>query len=216
MRKLPYDTVKDFAPIALLTTSATMLTAHTTLPVNSIPQLVATAKTNPGTITIGVLPGGGFNTLCAVLFEAMAGIQLSHVSYRGAPAAITDLLAGQISLTFTSIPTVLSFIKSGRLKGLAVSTTKRSSILPDIPTLHESGVSGYEATLWYGIIAPAGIPDPIVNKLYAGIASAMSAPEVQTALQRQGLEPSLSGSAEFGKRITAEIGKWGKVIRTAR
>lgn len=214
LRKLPYDTLRDFAPVALLATSANILAANATLPANTVSQLIAAAKPKPQDITIGTLPHGGFNNLCAVLFETMAGIRLLHVQYKGAPAAVTDLIAGQIALTFSGIPPVLPFIRTGKLKGLGVTTMKRSSVVPEVPTLHEAGVPGYEAALWFGIVAPANIQRRVAHTLYSEIANAVSTLDVRSALLNQGMEPNVLGPAEFGAYIKAEMDKWGKVLRT--
>lgn len=216
VERLPYDALKDFDPVTQLAISANILVANPALPADSVSQLIALAKSRPGEVTVGGLPRGSFSNLCAVLFGAMAGTRLSEVSYRGGPAAVTDLIAGRIALVFTGVPSVLPHLKSARLKGIAVTTMTRSLAVPEVPTIHESGLPGYNAALWYGIVAPANTPPRFSNKLHAEIAKAVSAPHVRNALLSRGLEPKVSGPAAFGAYIKAEMDKWGKVLRTAK
>lgn len=211
--KLPFDTLKDFAPVALVATSANILTANPAASISSLSQLIAAAKSKPQQITVGVLAPGGFQHVTAVLFESMARVQFLHVQYKGTPAVVTDLVAGRISLTFSGIPAVLSFIRSAKLKALGVTTLKRSSIVPDIPTFHEAGLPGYDATLWFAMLAPAQTPSKVISKLNAEIAEALKDAEVRKQLLSQGLEPSASTPAELGTRIESEISKWRKILR---
>lgn len=214
--KLPYDTRRDFAPITLIATSANILVAYPKLAADSVSDIVALAKSKPGQLTLGVLPPGSFTDLCGKLFETMAGVRFSGIQYRGGPAAVTDLVAGRIMLTFTGVPVVHSHIKERRLKGLAVTTITRSSLVPDIPTFHESGVPGYDAPLWYGLLAPAGTPASVLKKVQAEAANTLNLPEVRNQLLGQGLEAAASSPEALGARIEAERRKWEKVLAAKR
>lgn len=210
--KLPFDTRKDFAAVTLVATSANILVAHAGLPANSVSDVIALAKSKPGEITLGALPRGSFSGLCGMLFEKLAGIRLSHIQYRGGPAALTDLLAGRIALQFTGIPVVHSFIKEAKLKGLAVTTMTRSPLVPDVPTLHEAGVPGYDAPLWYGVLAPAGTPASVLDKVQVETANALTDSEVRKLLVRQGLEAAASSPKAFAERIETERSKWAQIL----
>ena len=213
--KLPYDTKKDFAPVALIGTYPMILVANAEHKLNSVPELVAQAKANPGRINFASAGNGSMPHLSGELLNSLAGLKLTHIPYKGNGPAIADLLAGHVSLLFSGGPPVAGHVKSGKLKILGVSTAKRHPSMPDVPTLAESGVAGYEVTAWFGFIAPAGVPKDVITRLNAEIAAALAAPEVQTKLAGLGAELKASTPEEFGSVIDSEIDKWARVIRAA-
>ena len=213
-RTLPYDSLKDFAPVALFGSGPYALVANQQrLPVASVRELIAAAKSRPGKIDYASSGNGSAQHLVAALFCTMAGIELSHVPYKGSGPAMQDLLGGQVPVSFAGIPNVLSSVKAGKLRALAVTTPKRWSELPDVPTVAEAGVPGYEATLWLGLAAPAGTPLEIVNRLHAETAKALQDPELQQSFRGAGVDATIMGPQEFGAFMRAEYEKWGKVVR---
>jgi tripartite-type tricarboxylate transporter receptor subunit TctC len=175
--------------------------------------LIAAAKAQPGKIDYASSGNGSAQHLVSALFASMAGIELNHVPYKGSGPAMQDLLSGQVKLSFAGIPNVLPQVKAGRLRALAVSTPKRSPDLPDVPTVAEAGVPGYEATLWLDLAAPAGTPADIVQRLYGETEKALKDPELQRGFRAAGVEPSLLGPSELAKFMQAEYEKWGRVVR---
>lgn len=213
--KLPYDTLKDFAPIALIGTYPMVMVANADHKLASAGDVVAQAKARPGQINYASAGNGSMPHLCAEMFNSLAGVKLTHVPYKGNGPAVADLLAGHVSLLFTGGPAVASHVKSGKLKMLAVSTAKRHASLPDVPTVAESAVPGYEVTAWFGFIAPAGVPQEVIARLNADISRALQAPEVRGKLSSLGAELSAGTPEAFGKLIRDEIDKWGRVVRAA-
>lgn len=213
-RTLPYDSLKDFAPIALFGSGPYALVVNPQkLPVASVRELVDAAKANPGKIDYASSGNGSAQHLVSALFNTMAGIQLNHVPYKGSGPAMQDLLGGQVPISFAGIPNVISSVKSGKLRALAVTTPKRWSELPDVPTVAEAGIPGYEATLWLGLAAPAGTPAEIVSRIYAETAKALQEPELQKTFRTAGINATVMNPQEFGAFIRAEYDKWGKVVR---
>jgi tripartite-type tricarboxylate transporter receptor subunit TctC len=213
-KALPYDTLKDFAPIALFGSGPYVLVVNPQqLPVGSVRELIATAKAQPRRLDYASSGNGSAQHLVSALFATMAGIELNHVPYKGSGPAMQDLLGGQVPLTFAGVPNVLSAVKAGKLRALAVSTPKRWSELPEVPTLAEAGVPGYEATLWLGLAAPAGTPSEIVSRLHAETAKAVQDADLQQSFRAAGIIASLMGPQEFGAFLRAEHDKWGKVVR---
>lgn len=213
-RTLPYDSLKDFAPIALFGSGPYALVVnHQQLPVASVRELIAAAKAKPGNIDYASSGNGSAQHLVSALFTTMAGIQLNHVPYKGSGPAMQDLLGGQVPMQFAGIPNVLSAVKAGKLRMLAVTTPKRWSELPDVPTVAEAGVAGYEATLWLGLAAPAGTPAEIVSRLHAETAKALQDPEVQKSFRSAGVEATAMGPQEFGAFMRTEHEKWGRVVK---
>lgn len=213
--KIPYDPVRDFAPISLVGTIPLVLVVHPSLPVKNVKGLVALAKARPGEINFGSAGQGATTHLAVELFILLTGVKMTHVPYKGSPQAVADLVSGDVQLGIPTMPAALPFIKSGRVKVLAVSSAKRASNLPDIPSLDEAGVKGYDATLWTGMLAPAGTPKEIINRLHAEIAKVLALKEVNDALDKQGAEAQGSTPEQFTAFIKTEHAKWAKVVKTA-
>lgn len=213
-RTLAYDSLEDFAPIALFGSGPYALVVNPQqLPVASVRELIATAKEKPGNIYYASSGNGSAQHLVTALFTTMAGIQLNHVPYKGSGPAMQDLLAGQVPMQFAGIPNMLSAVRSGKLRMLAVTTPQRWSELPDIPTVAEAGVPGYQATLWLGLAAPAGTPAEIVTRLHAETAKALRDPELQKSFRGAGVEATAMSPQEFRAFMRAEHEKWGRVVR---
>ena len=212
-KSLPYDSVKDFAPVSLVASGPYVVVVNPLLQVGSVPELVAAAKAQPGKIDFASSGNGSAQHLVGALFNTMAGIDLNHVPYKGSGPAMQDLLSGQVKVSFAGIPNVMPHVKAGRLRALAVTTPQRSPDLPDVPTVAEAGVPGYEATLWLNIAAPAGTPPEIVQRMYAETAKVLQDPEVQQGFRAAGVEPSVLDPEALGAFIRSEHEKWGKVVR---
>ena len=213
-RTLPYDSLKDFAPVALFGSGPYALVVNPRkLPVTSVRELIAAAKTTPGEIDYASSGNGSAQHLVSALFSTLAGIQLNHVPYKGSGPAMQDLLGGQVPVSFAGVPNVISSIKAGKLRALAVTTATRWSELPDVPTVAEAGVPGYEATLWLGIAAPAGTPAEIINRVYAETAKVLQDPDLQQSFRGAGVNATIMNPREFGTFLHAEYEKWGKVVR---
>lgn len=213
-RTLPYDSLKDFAPVALFGSGPYALVVNAQrLPVASVRELIAAARARPGKIDFASSGNGSAQHLVSALFNTMAGIELNHVPYKGSGPAMQDLLGGQVPVSFAGIPNVISSVKAGKLRALAVTTSKRWSELPDVPTVAEAGVPGYEATLWLGIAAPAGTPAEFVNRVYAETAKALQDPELRQSFRTAGVSATVMNPQEFGSFMRAEYDKWGKVVR---
>ncbi len=212
-KKLPYDPLKDFEPVALVASGPYVLVVNPQLPVKSVRELIAAAKAQPGQIDYASSGNGSAQHLVSALFASMAGIQLNHVPYKGSGPAMQDLLGGQVKVSFAGIPNVLPHVKAGRLRALAVSTPQRSPDLPEVPTVAEAGVPGYQATLWLNLAAPAGTPADIVQRLYAETAKALQDAELQQSFRAAGVEASPMSPQELAAFMQAEYEKWGKVVR---
>jgi tripartite-type tricarboxylate transporter receptor subunit TctC len=212
-KKLPYDALNDFAPIMQFAAGPYVLVVTPQLPVGSVRELVAAAKAQPGKIDFASSGNGSAQHLVAALFNTMAGVELNHVPYKGSGPAMQDLLSGQVSVSFAGTPNVMPHLKAGRLRALGVTTPKRSPDLPDVPTIAEAGVPGYEATLWLGLAAPAGVPAEIVQRLNTDISNLLRDPDVQQGFRAAGVDASVLGPAEFGAFMRTEFEKWGKVVR---
>lgn len=211
---VPYDVARDFAPISLIISAPSMLVAHPSLPVSSAKELIALAKAKPGELTYGTTGIASSGHLAGELFKMMAGVDLVHVPYKGGAPAVTALLAGELAMGFNTIPTSLPQIKAGKLRALAVTTEKRSALLPDLPTVAESGLPGYEMSAWQGLMAPAGTPPAIVAKLHADATRAISLPDVREKLAALGVEVITSTPAEFANFLKADIAKYAKLVKS--
>ena len=211
--KLSPDPVKEFAPAAPLVFSTMLLAAHPSVPARSVKDLIALAKARPGQFNYSSPGSGTAAHLAAELFRMMAGIDIVHVPYKGAAPALTDLIAGQVSFSITSAPPVLPHLQSGRLRVLAVTSPQRSAALPDVPTIAQAGLPGYEVTNWYGVLAPAGTSRAIVDKLNAELTRIVTLPDVRKQLSTQGVEPFTATPQQFVEFIKSEIAKWAKVIK---
>ena len=213
--KLPYDTLKDFAAVALVGTQQMLLLANPSFPPNSVQELVSLAKASPGKLDYGASDPGSAPHLAGELFKLMSATQITAIPYKGTAPALTDLLAGQIPFMFVSNITGLPHVQSGRLKALAVTGARRLSLTPNVPTLSESGLAGYEITSWYGIVAPARTPRAVISRLNGEIGKIARNPQVKARLLAQGLELSGSTPEEFEAHIRGEIAKWEKVLSAA-
>ena len=210
--KHPYDLLKDFAPISQLTTQPYVLVVNPSLPVKSVQELVALAKAEPGKLTYGSSGIGGTSHLSGALFCVLANIELTHVPYRGGEPAMADVIGGQIDMLFSTRLQSRGFVDAGKLRALAVTTRKRSPATPDIPTMQEAGVPGYEVAGWYGMLAPAGTPPAIVSKLNREVVRIVHLPDVTEKMAADGSEPVGTSPAEFAAHIKAEVEKWRDLI----
>ena len=213
--KVPYDTLRDFAPVILTARAPNVVTVHPSLPVKSVRELIALAKARPGHLNYASGGVGSTPHLSGALFASMAGIQIVHVPYKGGALATVDLLAGQVELSFLGIPSSLPFIKEGKLRGLAVTGMQRAPELPEVPTVHEAGLSGYDVSPWFGVLAPTGTSRDIIARLNREIARVVRTPEVGRQFNAQGVEAMSSTPEEFAAIIRADFTKWNTVIRDA-
>jgi tripartite-type tricarboxylate transporter receptor subunit TctC len=215
-RNLPYDPVRDFAPISLVASAPLILVVQPSVAANSVEEFVALAKAKPDTINYASNGNGSSSHLAAVMFEAMTGTRMTHVPYKGLAPALVDLLSGQVQAMFSSVVAILPHVQAGKLRALAVTGEKRLALIPDVPTVAESGVAGYQAGSWYGILAPAGTPPEIVRTLNSEIVKAIQQPDVKRAFALEGAEPVGSSPQEFAAHIRAELSRLGKVAREAK
>lgn len=213
--KLPFDPVKDFVPITQVFVAANILVVHPDVPAKSLPELVALAKAKPGELTYGHTGIGSSQHLAAELFKSMARLDIRPIGYRGSTAVLPDLLAGRITLGFTNIVNVAPLVKEGRLRGFAVTSRKRSALVPELPTMAESGYPGYEAVPWFGLMAPVGTPQPIIERLHRESTKVLAMPEVRRSLESQGLDVIGGTPAELAAVIKAELPYWAKIIKEA-
>ena len=214
-KKMPYDAAKDFVPITRAAMVPNLLVVNKDAPYNTLAEMMAFGKANPGKLTYGSSGNGTTLHLSGELFNLMSGSKITHIPYKGSTPAVADLLGGQISMIFDNMPSVIQQVKSGRLKALAVTSAQRNPQLPEIPTIQELGVAGYEVWSWFGLLAPAATPKPIVDKLNASIVDIIKQPDVQAKIIELGAVPVPETSAEFGAFIAAETLKWAKVIKEA-
>ena len=216
-RNINWDPVRDFEPLTLVGRTPIFLVVNpTVLRAGSVKELIALAKAEPGKLNYASGGIGATPHLAAELFKAMAGVDMTHIAYKGTAPAMTDLVAGQVHLSFSSPLTALPHVKSGRLRALGVTALERSKLMPDVPTIAEAGVPGYEVISWFGFLAPAGTPRPIVQKLHAEMAKSLSLPDVRERLGNVGLEIVASTPEQMRAFVKADIAKWAKVIRDAR
>ena len=208
-----YDPRKDFAPVGLIGTSALVVLVNPNLPARSIPELIALAKKEPGKLNYASAGVGSGIHLGTVLFEMMAGVKFTHVPYRGSAPALTDLIGGHVSIYFSSLPPAVGLVGEGKVRALAVTGLKRSEIFPSLPTVAEAGLPGFEAVLHYGIVAPAGTPRPIIDKLSAALREAVNASDTKERMAKDGTEPLLSTPEEYATDIDREEIKWSAVVR---
>ncbi len=212
-KKLPYDAVKDFTPIAQVAAAPVAVVAHPSLPVKNLAELVALAKKEPGKLNFGTAGNGSPGHLTAEMFKAASGIDIRHVPYKGSAPAVTDLLAGQIQLMFDPLQSVLSNVRGGNLRALAVSSAARSPVAPEVPTIAESGYPGFESTAWWGVFAPANLPAAEANMLAAASEKIVNGKPFRDRLSPLGVVPTLRTLAAFGEFQRGEIVKWGKAVR---
>jgi tripartite-type tricarboxylate transporter receptor subunit TctC len=212
---LPYDHNKAWQPVAVVATAPNVISVHPDLPVQSAKDLIALAKKQPGKLQYGSSGVGTFLHLGPELFKLMAGVDILHIPYKGAAPALIDVIGGRTQMAFGSIPSTITHLRSGKLRALGVGALERYALLPDVPTVSESGLPGYEAANWIGIVAPAGTPAPIVEKLHKEISLMQDTPEAQKQFANEGAAIMRMSSAEFGKFIASETAKWGRVVKEA-
>jgi tripartite-type tricarboxylate transporter receptor subunit TctC len=213
--RLPFDSVRDFAPISMVALQPSVLVVHPSVPAKTVRELVALAKSRPGQLNFASSGSGSLAHLSAEIFKSMAGVDMVHVPYKGAGPSLVDLIAGQVHLIFASSPSVMPHVKNGKLRALGVTTAKRAAATPDVPTIAEAGVPGYTVTGWYGLLAPAGTPAPIVSRLNAELVKVLAMAEIQEKLVGHGLEVSTGTPQQFAEFLKAEIAKYAKVVRDA-
>lgn len=213
--KLPYDALKDFAPITHATSGPLLLAVHPSVPANDLKSLLNLARARPGELTGASAGSGSIAHLTLELLNFMAGTKIVHIPYKGAGQALTDLLGGHVSMYFGNVLGLLPHVRSGKLKGLAVSTHSRSAAAPNIPTAAEAGVPGYEASSWFGVMAPAGTPKEIISRLNAEFVGQLRTPDMHEKLAANGTEIVASTPEQFSSYIASEIAKWGKVVKAA-
>jgi tripartite-type tricarboxylate transporter receptor subunit TctC len=213
--KLNYDPVKDFAPVSLVATVPNVMITQSSVPARTLEEFIAYAKGRPGALNFGSGGAGTSNHLAGELFNIVTGARLVHVPYKGVNLAMQDLLAGNVHLVFIGIPAAAAHIKAGKLRALAVVAPKRSSALPEVPTVAEAGLRDFEVTTWYGVLAPAGTPRNVVARLNGELVKIMHSPELKERLAATGTEPLTSTPEEFAAHIKREIAKWGEVVRKA-
>lgn len=212
-KKMPFDPVKDFAPLSRVATVPNLLVAHPSQPFKTVKEMIAYAKANPGKITFGSPGSGASPHVSGELFKSMTGTDLLHIPYKGSAPAMTDLLGGQTSVMFDNMPSAIQHVRSGKLRPIAVTTAKRSPELPDVPTIAEAGVPGYEATSWFGMFAPAGTPKPVLDKLHAALIKVLNQADVKKKIAEQGGDVVAETPDQFAAFIQAESVKWGKVVK---
>ena len=212
-RKLPFDTLRDFAPITVFGTVPNILVSNPALPVKTVKELIALAKRRPGDILYASIGPASPSHLTAELFNSMAGVKTTHVPYKGAAPSLVALVSGETQITFTTVLVAVPYLKANRLRALGVTSLKRSGALPDVPTLDEAGVPGFESTAWWGLLAPAKTPKPILDKLYNVTITTMKTPEIRARLDQLGAEPAGHTPEAFDQLIRDDINKWGKVVK---
>ncbi|MBI4194245.1 MAG: tripartite tricarboxylate transporter substrate binding protein [Betaproteobacteria bacterium] len=213
--KLPFDVKKDLVPVSLVGYGPLLLSVHPSLPVKSVKDLIALAKRKPGMLDYATAGVGSMTHLGMALFISMANVRMVHVPYRGGAPSAVAVMTGEAQLTFSSVAAALAPVRQGKLRPVAVSSARRSAALPDVPTVSEGGLPGYDASSWYGFLGPGSTPQPIISKLGDETAKALGAADLRQRLVNQGIEPANGGVEEFARYLNAEIAKWAKVIRDA-
>ena len=214
-KKLPFESLRDFSPITLAGSSPLVLAVHPSLPVKNVKDLIALAKARPGQLTYVTAGIGASGHIGGALFETLTNTKMVHIPYKGMALAITDLMSGQVTMTFGTSLSVVPHARSGRLRALATTGAQRSPALPDLPTVAEAGVPGYEASLWYGFVGPARLPPEIVNRLHSAIVAVLQLPDIRERLASQGVEPRHNTPDEFAKLLVSDMDRWAKVIQRA-
>jgi tripartite-type tricarboxylate transporter receptor subunit TctC len=213
--KMPYDHVRDFAPVILVAAVPNVLVVHPSVPVNTVAELIAYAKANPGKLNFASSGSGTSIHLAGELFKVMAGVQMAHVPYKGSAPAIADLVGGQVQLMFDNLPSALPQITAGRLRALGVTSAQRAPALTGVPTIAESGLPGYEASSWFGLLAPAGTPKDVVAKVNGEVARWLASPEAKEKLLSQGANAAGGTPEDFARHIAAETAKWQQVVKAS-
>jgi tripartite-type tricarboxylate transporter receptor subunit TctC len=212
-KKLPFDSIRDFTPITLVGSSPLVLAVHPSLPVKNIKDLIALARARPGQLTYVSAGVGASGHLGGAMFDVLAGTKMLHIPYKGMALAIVDLMSGQVTMTFGTSASVIPHARAGRLRALATTGANRSTALPELPTIAESGVPGYEASLWYGFVGPARIPPDVLGRLHSALYAVLQMPDVRERLASQGVEAQPNTPEEFSKLLAADVGRWAKVVQ---
>ena len=210
---LPYDTGKDLTPIVLAASTPNLLVVNPALPVKSVKELIALAKSEPGKLNYASAGNGSSNHLSMELFKSLTGVDIVHVPYKGSAPAVTDLIGGQVDLMFDNVPNVVQQVKAGKLRALAVSSKQRSPFIKELPTIAESGIPGFDVTVWFGVVASAGTPAPVVARLNAEINRALKLSDVVQLFHAQGVEPTGGSAEEFAAFLRVQAAKWAKVVK---
>ena len=216
VKKVPYDPVKDLSPISLVASAANLFVVNPSVQANTVSELVQLAKSKPGQLTYASGGNGQSGHLAAELFKLIAGINMIHVAYKGSGPAIFDLVGGRVDMMFSNIPSMMSQVNAGKLRALAVTSSSRSKLVPNVPTMAESGAPGYESTQWYGLLAPAKAPNAILSLLSSKVTVAVKSEEINSVLFKQGFDPIGSTQVEFRDYIQKELAKWKKVIEAGK
>jgi tripartite-type tricarboxylate transporter receptor subunit TctC len=215
LTKLPYDALNDFAPITLINTTPLVMVVNPGVPAKNVKELIALAKAKPGKLNFGSSGTGGSNHLAGELFDAMAGVKMVHIPYKGNAGALTDIVGGHLDVVYNGITSAVALIRGGKLRALAVTSLQRSAALPDVPTLDESGLKGFEAVAWNGLTAPAKTPREIIMKINADVIKIVNSPELKERLKADGSDPVGSSPEQYAAFLRNEIAKWAKVIKFA-
>jgi tripartite-type tricarboxylate transporter receptor subunit TctC len=213
-KSLPYDPVKDFAPVTNVASTPNVITVNPDVPVKNLGELLKLAREKPGKLNFGSTSQGGSPHMSAELLKMMTGVDMVHVPYKGAGPMLADLIGGQVQIGFDNLPSSMSHIRSGKVRAIAVTTPARWPGAPEIPTVAESGVAGYEVSGWFGLLAPAGTPKPVIDVLYAALSEILKQPEVQKQMLELGAAPVGNAPDAFGRQIAGEVEKWKKVVAT--
>ncbi len=214
-KKLPFDSIRDFTPLSLAGSSPMVLAIHPSIPAKSVRELIAIAKARPGQLTYVSAGIGASGHLAGALFETMTNTKMVHIPYKGMSLAVADLMGGQVSMSFGTALSMVPHVRTGRLRALATTGAARSPALPELPTVAEAGVPGYEASLWYGFVGPAKLPPEIAQRLNAEIVAAINSPDVRERLSNQGVDARASSAEEFGKLMVTDLERWAAVVRRA-
>jgi tripartite-type tricarboxylate transporter receptor subunit TctC len=214
-KKMPYDHLKDFAPISRVANVPNILVANPSQPYKTVPELIAYAKANPDKVSFASSGNGTSIHLAGELFKTMTGVQMQHVPYKGSAPALADLMGGQTQVMFDNLPSAIAFVRSGKLRPIAVTTAKRSPELPELPTIAESGVPGFDASSWFGLLAPAGTPPAVVKRIDDALIKAMATTDLKKKIEAQGGEPVAETPAQFAAFIQSETAKWAKVVQAS-
>jgi tripartite-type tricarboxylate transporter receptor subunit TctC len=213
--KLPYDPVKDFTPIVWVGNATNLMVVSNHVPANSVKELIELARKDPGKLNYATSGVGTISHLTSELFASMAGVKLTHVPYKGTQQSIPDLMSGQVSILFDNIMTAQPNVKAGKVKALAISSPKRSPLVPDVPTVAESGLPGFQSVVWFGLLGPAGTPKAVVDRVNAEMNKALQLPDIQARFTQMGFEPAGGSAADFSQAMQRDAEKWSKVIRDA-
>jgi len=212
---LPYDPLRDFSAVTLVGSVPNVLVLHPSVPAKTVKEFIAVAKARPGKLNFASTGNGTSQHLSAELFKFMAGLDMVHIPYKGTAPALTELVAGQVDLAFENMPALIPHIQAGRLRALAVTTTKRSAVMPELPTIAEAALPGYDASVWFGVFAPAGTPRPVIDRLHGEILKALQTQDLKSRMIAMGTEVSGMGPDDFSAYVRKEIPKWAKLVKAA-